>query len=74
MWEAWRRLPLDCRWEARIDEFLWRKLAVNCAVNPLTARHGCLNGELLERTALTRELELVCVEPAYTLRWGNDRS
>lgn len=35
-----------------IDRLLWRKLAVNCAINPLTALHGIPNGRLLEDPAL----------------------
>lgn len=32
---------------ARIEEQMWRKLAVNCVVNPLTALLDCPNGALL---------------------------
>jgi 2-dehydropantoate 2-reductase len=40
---------LPCRAVADIDRVLWTKLAVNCAVNPLTALHGVPNGALLDR-------------------------
>ncbi|MFY1664859.1 putative 2-dehydropantoate 2-reductase [Pseudomonas sp. Pseu.R1] len=33
-------------WTPDILDRLWRKLALNCAVNPLTVLHGCRNGEL----------------------------
>lgn len=52
------------RWTADIDATLWKKLLVNCAINPLTAIHRCPNGQLLEDPALRRELEQVCVELA----------
>lgn len=40
-----RTLP-DCHWQADILTALWQKLAVNCAINPLTALHQCPNGAL----------------------------
>jgi 2-dehydropantoate 2-reductase len=50
-----------------IREALWKKLAVNCAINPLTALHGCPNGALLERPALRQEFEALCAELATVL-------
>ncbi len=34
-------------WSPDIQQALWRKLAVNCAINPLTAIHQCANGALV---------------------------
>jgi 2-dehydropantoate 2-reductase len=47
-------LPLDraglrCTFDSHIRVLLWKKLAVNCVVNPLTALYGCPNGALLDR-------------------------
>ena len=33
-------------WSDQIQSRLWRKLAINCAINPLTVLHDCRNGEL----------------------------
>lgn len=37
---------IDWQWEPHIHQVLWRKLAINCAINPLTVLHDCLNGEV----------------------------
>ncbi|MEP5764739.1 MAG: 2-dehydropantoate 2-reductase [Halieaceae bacterium] len=51
-------------WEADIDASLWRKLIINCAINPLTAVHRCRNGDLIANPALRAEVELLCEELA----------
>lgn len=35
-------------WNPNIQQALWTKLAINCAINPLTAIHQCKNGALAE--------------------------
>lgn len=42
-------IPLQ--WSGNILERLWRKLALNCAINPLTVLHQCRNGELAAHPA-----------------------
>lgn len=60
-------------WTSDIDAALWKKLLVNCAINPLTAIHRCPNGQLLEDPALRRALEEVCAElAAVSAARGND--
>ncbi|WP_330960808.1 2-dehydropantoate 2-reductase [Photobacterium sp. 53610] len=50
-----------CHWQTDIHEPQWQKLAINCAINPLTAIHQCRNGELSE-TRYADELTAVCHE------------
>jgi 2-dehydropantoate 2-reductase len=51
-------------WTPQILSRLWRKLALNCAINPLTVLHDCRNGGLLERRD---EVLALCVELARLL-------
>ena len=60
----WQKTTLTCSWEADIAQTLWQKLAVNCAINPLTALHQCKNGELLQTAELSEKLRLLCDEIA----------
>ncbi len=58
----WVQAVPDSAWEQDIEQALWLKLAVNCAINPLTALHGCHNGRLLEDDRLAADLRLLCRE------------
>lgn len=57
-----------CVWDSLIDEALWMKLAVNCVINPMTAFHGCLNGELARRPELAERVAPLCEEVAAVCR------
>lgn len=47
------------QWTPDILTRLWRKLALNCAINPLTVLHDCRNGGLAEHPA---EVAILCAE------------
>jgi len=54
------RAGIPHQWTPDMLARLWRKLAINCAINPLTVLHGCRNGALVEHapaiTGLCQEL------------------
>jgi 2-dehydropantoate 2-reductase len=52
------------QWTPDILTRLWRKLALNCAINPLTVLHDCRNGELLQHQC---EVATLCAELAELL-------
>ena len=65
-----RALPtrrLEVRPVDDIEHEMWRKLAVNCTINALTAVHGCPNGALLEPGAAGDEFAALCAETATVL-------
>ncbi|MDX1502256.1 MAG: 2-dehydropantoate 2-reductase [Thermoanaerobaculia bacterium] len=47
-----REAGFAVRETADLERAVWEKLAVNCAINPVTALAGVRNGALLERSAL----------------------
>ena len=46
----------------QIEKTLWRKLAINCAINPLTAIKQCQNGELARNPDYLAEMAELCHE------------
>ncbi len=63
--------------ESGLDRLVWRKLAVNCAINPLSALGGLLNGELLEsaesrETLVKAATEVAAVAAAKGIELGAD--
>jgi 2-dehydropantoate 2-reductase len=64
----WARALEPCAWDADIETALWAKLAVNCVINPLTAVHGCRNGELAQRPELAAQVAALCDEVAAISR------
>lgn len=59
-------IPHD--WTADIMSKLWRKLALNCAINPLTVLYDCRNGELM---AHRERLHRLCNELSEILQACN---
>lgn len=60
----WQAIDARCGWREDIDTVLWRKFAINCAINPLTALHRCRNGALAEPGALADQVRALCLEIA----------
>ena len=52
------------QWSSGILDRLWRKLALNCAINPLTVLHDCRNGDLLQHR---EEVDALCDELVQVL-------
>jgi len=57
------RIPHE--WSADILTRLWRKLALNCAINPLTVLHDCRNGGLQQHHC---EVATLCAELSELLQ------
>ena len=45
----------------------WQKLAINCAINPLTARYRCRNGALLDMPEALSAMRSICAEVAEVM-------
>ncbi|UZJ61422.1 putative 2-dehydropantoate 2-reductase [Pseudomonas sp. KU26590] len=62
--DAVKQAGIPHQWTADIAERLWRKLALNCAINPLTVLHQCRNGGL---QAHAEEVTALCAELGQVL-------
>ncbi len=58
-----RALP-EVGWHDNMQIILWKKMAVNCVINPLTALYNCRNGELLQ---YEQHIHLLCEEIASVM-------
>lgn len=63
---------IDWEWQPDILSVLWMKLAVNCAINPLTVLHDCPNGEILRHAGadfatLVQELHALLTSQGISL-------
>ena len=56
----------DTLWNPDIQAALWNKLAINCAINPLTAIEQCKNGKLAENS-YAQKLESIIQEVALVM-------
>lgn len=54
----------DIAWHDNITQASWRKLAVNCVINPLSAIYNCPNGELKHHR---EEIVGICDEVALVM-------
>lgn len=63
VYELWQACAMPAEQVATIETYVWRKLAINAVINPLSALLGVSNGELLPLAAMVRPLveELVRV-------------
>ncbi len=57
-----KKLPLNIQWSSEIETLMWMKLAINAAINPLTAINHCKNGALSESISLKKQVTLLCLE------------
>ena len=53
---------LDVQWVEDIEQMLWKKLAINCCINGLTALFNCHNGELLDKGEKQQWLDQLIIE------------
>lgn len=60
------------KWHDHIEEVLFAKLALNTVINPLTVKHNCHNGDLIQNPDILQELVELCKETEEfftTMQW-----
>lgn len=55
-----------CHWHQDVQQALWHKVAINAAINPLTALHQVNNGKLAN-PCYQRQLQQICTEVATVM-------
>lgn len=50
------------QWHDDIEQVLWRKFMINCAINPLTLIYQCANGQLVENKEYYAHMSKICAE------------
>jgi 2-dehydropantoate 2-reductase len=60
--QSLRASHLPIEWDEHIEQRLWLKLAINAAINPITALLNCRNGELLEHSPAIELVNKLCEE------------
>jgi 2-dehydropantoate 2-reductase len=66
--QHWAATIDTCIWDGNIEAALWSKLSINCIINPLTAVHGCPNGDLARLPKLAAQVTRLCDEVALISR------
>lgn len=66
--QAWQPVELSVEYDNEILTRLWQKLAINCAINPLTVLYDCKNGELLKIAEAKQDMKLLCDEVQQVLQ------
>lgn len=59
-------LLAPCSWQQNIEQALWDKLAINAAINPLTAIYKVKNGQLIE-AKYQAMIKDICAETAAVM-------
>ena len=65
--QQWATTGADVTATAAIRTERWMKLAINCAINPLTALYRCRNGELMHYPDALATMAEVCREVAAVM-------
>ncbi|WP_163832613.1 ketopantoate reductase family protein [Spartinivicinus ruber] len=61
-------LPLNIHWTTNPLTTIWEKVAINSAINGLTALYQCKNGELWRQTEIRQQVINLCLETAILLK------
>lgn len=66
--QQWQLSNADVVAEPNIRQHRWQKLAINCAINPLTALYRCRNGELENHAEAITTMRAICAEVAAVMQ------